>query len=233
MKIFIITLFPEMFKEVLNTSILKRAQEKGLIEFELINLRDFGLGKRKQVDDTPYGGGAGMILRVDVVDKALSMLKLKTKLKLKTILLTPTGKIFNQKIAQKLAKEKHLVLICGHYEGFDERVRDLVDEEISIGQYVLSGGEIPAMVLIDAIVRLIPGVLGNPESLKNESFSNLKIENSMKIAKLKIENYLEYPQYTKPPVYKSQKVPAILLSGNHQKIAEWRKKKSIQKNKQN
>ncbi|MBI2588211.1 tRNA (guanosine(37)-N1)-methyltransferase TrmD [Candidatus Berkelbacteria bacterium] len=230
MKITIITLFPEAFKGFLKTSIIKRAQTKKKVKIDPVNLRDFGIGKHKQVDDRPYGGGAGMVMRVDVVDSAIKavktkILKLKSKndkLKLKTILLTPQGKLFNQKIAKKLSKYENIILICGHYEGFDERIRKLADEEISIGDYVLTGGEVPAMVVIDAITRLIPGVLGKDESSLEESFSSSSKSYGLR-------PLLEYPHYTRPEEYKGKKVPKILLSGHHQKIKEWREKESIKK----
>lgn len=211
----ILTLFPEIFGS-LSYSILKRAEDKVLIKIKPYNLRKWGVGKRKQVDDKVYGGGAGMVLKVDVIDKALKSIKSKAK-KAKTILLTPQGKVFNQKIAQKFSKEKDIILICGHYEGFDERIREyLVDEEISIGDYVLTGGELPAMVLVDAVSRLVPGVLGKEESIKEESFQ---------------KGLLEYPQYTLPREYKGWQVPEILLSGNHKKIEEWRTEQALKKTK--
>jgi len=224
MKIDILTLFPEMFKGPFEESIIKRAQEKGLVEIKIHNLRDWAEDKRGTVDDRPYGGGVGMILRVDIIDQALNKLKTENR-KHKTILLTPQGQTFNQKKAQELAKEKHLILICGHYEGIDQRVSDhLVDEEISIGDYVLTGGEIPAMVVIDSVVRLIPGVLEKPEATKFESFSNYTLD-------ARRCTLLESPQYTRPEGYQGWKVPEILLSGDHQKIEEWRKKKSLERTK--
>lgn len=210
----ILTLFPEIFGQF-SHSILKRAEDKGLIKIKSYNLRKWGLGKRKQVDDKSFGGGAGMVLKVEVVDKALKFIKSKVK-RAKIILLTPQGKVFNQKFAKNFSKEKNIILICGHYEGFDERIRKLADYEISVGDYVLSGGEFPAMILTDAISRLIPGVLGKEESLKEESFEN---------------RLLEYPQYTVPREYNGQKVPEVLLSGDHKKIAEWRKEESLKKTK--
>lgn len=201
-----------MFDGPFNESLILRAQKRGLINLKIHNLRDWAKGKHRQVDDSPYGGGAGMVIKVDVLDRALSTLKSKIqKPKSKIILLTPQGKKFNQQTAKKLAKYKHLILIAGHYEGFDERIRKLVDEEISIGDYVLTGGELPAMVITDAIVRLLPGVVGKNESIKNESFEN---------------NLLDYPVYTKPEIFKGQRVPKILLSGDHKKIAEWRQKEA-------
>jgi len=214
----ILTLFPKTIECVFSESIIKRAREKGLVKIHIHNFRDWGIDKRKQVDDKACGGGAGMVLRVDVIDKALKAIKLKIKNgKKKVILLTPQGKVFKQKTAEILSKEKNIILICGHYEGFDERIRkNLVDEEISIGDYVLTGGEIPAAMLIDSISRLIPGVLGKEESLQEESFK---------------DGLLEYPQYTKPNEYKGWKVPDILLSGNHAKINQWRRNEAVQKTK--
>lgn len=209
MKISIITLFPEVFDPILNTSILKRAQQKGKVDFELVNLRDFGDGKHQVVDDRPYGGGAGMVLRADILAKALQLRKGTPG---SVILTSASGKPYNQSIARKLSKLDHIIIICGHYEGVDQRFIDkYVWEEISIGDYVLTGGEIPAMVIADSVVRLIPGVLEKPEAIINESFS---------------EGLLEYPQYTRPEEFEGEKVPEVLLSGNHAEIAKWRKQKS-------
>jgi len=228
MRIDILTLFPKIFTSVFSESIIKRAREKKILNIYIHNIRDYAQDKYKTVDDKPYGGGAGMILRVDVVDRALKSVKGKVKNeKCKIILLTPQGKVFNQKLAQKFSKYDRLILICGHYEGFDERIRRLVDEEISIGDYILTGGEIPAMVLVDAVSRLIPDVLGEKESLREESF-NMQI----KAHKLKNKNFLlEYSQYTRPRVYKGMKVPEVLLSGDHQKIAAWRQKEALKRTK--
>ncbi len=209
----VLTLFPQMFEGVLGTSILGRARVLGIVKIKLHDLRKWGRGRYQQVDDSPYGGGPGMVIRVDVVDKAIADIKSQI-LKIKTILLTPQGEKFTQREAQKLSKQSNLILICGHYEGFDERIRKLVDKEISIGDYVLTGGEIPAMVIIDAVSRLVPGVLGKIESLKNESFSN---------------NLLEYPQYTRPESYQGLKVPKILLSGHHAEIEKWRREEAIKR----
>lgn len=218
MKISIITLFPEVFDSILNTSILNRAQQKGKVEFELINLRDFGEGKHKVVDDRPYGGGAGMILRADILTKALKSITLhSTTVEHIVILASASGKPYNQKRAKELSKLGHIILVCGHYEGVDQRFIDkYVDEEISIGDYILTGGEIPAMVIVDSIVRLIPGVLKKEEATQNESFS---------------ENLLEGPQYTRPEKIEGKKVPEVLLSGNHSEIEKWRKEKSLEKTK--
>lgn len=220
MKISILTLFPEMFAGVFSHSIIKLAQEKGAVSLNFVNIRNFGIGKHKLVDDTPYGGGAGMVMRVDVIASALAQItnhsaSWRTQItnRERIILLDPQGEKLTQKKVQELSKYDHLILVCGRYEGVDERVRALVDEEISIGDYVLTGGEIPSMVVIDAIVRLIPGVIKKDSAL-HESFSSL---------------LLEYPQYTRPSVFKRKKVPAILLSGDHAKIAAWREKKSVKK----
>lgn len=215
MRFIILTLFPEAFGSYLNVSLLKRALAKKLIKIELKNLRVFGEGPHKSVDQRPYGGGAGMVLRVDILDKALKSLKFKKK-KSKVILLTPQGQKFDQKIAQKLSKFDTLILICGRYEGFDERIRGLVDMEISIGDFVLTGGEIPALAILDTVARLVPGVVGKEESLVHESFS---------------EGMLEYPQYTRPENYKGKKVPKVLLTGHHAKITEWRKSEALKRTK--
>lgn len=215
MLVSIITLFPDIFPPIFNSSILKRAQEKDKIQFEFIDLRNFGIGERKQVDDRPYGGGAGMILRVDVLENAIENAR-KKDLKEEVILLDPKGEKYSQARAQELSKLDHIILVCGHYEGFDERIRSIVDREISIGDYVLTGGEIPAMVLVDSVTRLIPGVLKKDEAPIDESFSNSK---------------LEYPHYTRPEEYKGKKVPEILLSGDHKKIEEYRNKMSNEETK--
>ncbi len=217
MKFIIITLFPQAFESYLKVSLLQRALSKKFISIEMVNLREFGDGVHKSVDARPYGGGAGMVLRVDIMDKALKSLKLKKGKKGQAIiLLTPQGKVFNQKIARNLSKLKTIVLICGRYEGFDERIRDLVDMEISIGDFVLTGGEIPTLAVLDTVARLVPGVVGKSESLVYESFS---------------ENMLEYPQYTRPELYKSQRVPKVLQSGHHAKIEAWRKSESLKRTK--
>ncbi len=219
MKITILTLFPEMFKGPFDFSILKRAKEKGIIDIEFVNIRDFGIGAHKTVDDTPYGGGIGMILKVDVVHKAIVKAKQSHPSKnQKVILLSATGKTFNQQKAKNLSKTSHLILICGHYEGIDERIKQFVDEEISIGDFVMTGGEIPAIVIVDAVARLIPGVI-TTGAVDDESFS--------KVHDRKI--LLEYPHYTKPRVYKNQSVPDVLLSGDHKKIEEWRKTQALDK----
>ncbi len=210
MKIDILTLFPKMFEGPFRESIIKRAQDKSLVEIKIHDLRKWGLDDRRTVDDRPYGGGSGMILRIDVIDAAISDLRSKIKdLKSKIILLDATGEKFNQQKAIQLSKLEHLILIAGHYEGVDHRVHEhLVDEVISIGDYVLTGGELPAMVVIDSIVRLIPGVVGKEASIVEESHSK--------------PGYLEYSQYTRPEEYKGWRVPEVLLSGNHKKIKNWR-----------
>ena len=211
MKFDVLTLFPEMFEQ-LKYSIIGRAVENNLIDINLINIRDFSQDKHKHVDDTPYGGGAGMLIKPDVVYDAYKSVKSETA---KVIYLSPKGKLLNQQIARNLAKEEHLILLCGHYEGIDQRVLDeIVDEEISIGDYVLSGGELPAMVLIDTVSRYVDGVLSE-DSTVEESFSE---EN---------HNLLEYPAYTRPIEFRGQKVPDVLTSGNHQEIEKWRKEQSL------
>jgi len=222
MKIDILTLFPKMFKGPFDESIIKRAQEKGLVEIKIHNLRKWAKDKHKTVDDRPFGGGVGMVLMIEPIYDALKELRKK---KSKIILLTPQGKVFNQKLARKFSKEKHIIFICGHYEGVDERIRErLVDEDVSIGDYVLTGGELPAMVVVDTIVRLLPGVLEKPEAIKNESFSPITDHRSPITT-------LEHPQYTRPANFKNWKVPEVLLSGDHKKIADWRKKKSLERTK--
>jgi tRNA (guanine37-N1)-methyltransferase len=228
MRIDILTLFPEMFAGPFEASIVKRARDKSLVEIKIHNLRDWATDKYKSVDDRPYGGGAGMILRVDILDKAVQDIKLKvqdSKFKTKMILLDAGGKTFNQKKAYELSQENHLIIICGHYEGVDHRVHEhIADEVISIGDYVLSGGEIPAMVVVDTVVRLLPGVLGNEQSLIEESFSRVEEQESGRVE-------VEYPQYTRPEEYKGWKVPEVLLSGNHKQIQDWRKRNSPRRRK--
>lgn len=208
MKFDILTLFPEMFKP-LYESIIGKAIKKGIIDINIIDIRDFSKDKHKKVDDTPYGGGAGMVIRPDVVYDAYTSIK---KDNAKVIYLSPQGKVLDQKKVENLSKEKHIILLCGHYEGIDQRVLDeIVDEEISIGDYVLTGGEIPAMVLIDSVARNIEGVISK-ESTSEETFSN---------------GLLEYPQYTRPEIFKDKQVPEILLSGHHENINKWRRNESI------
>ena len=234
MQVDVLTIFPEMFDKVLNETILKRAQDKGLVKIVVHNLRDWATDKHKITDDRPFGGGPGMVMKPEPIFSAVEQLKksyqlsvvsykrkenkkLKLKTKIyrsttKTVLLTPKGRVLKQHVAKELSMLDHIILICGRYEGVDERVREfLVDDEISIGDYVLSGGEIPAMVVIDTVVRLIPGVLGNEESLGNESFNN---------------GGLDYPHYTQPRDFRGMKVPDVLLSGDHGKIEQWRKKQA-------
>lgn len=218
MKISILTLFPEMFNGPFDSSIVKRAQTQKKLELNFVNLRDFGLGKYKQVDDRPYGGGVGMIMRVDVIASALASPKSKvqsSKFQERIILLDPKGKTFNQAMARKYAKLDHLILICGHYEGVDARVNKLVDESISVGDYILTGGEIPTMVIVDSVTRLLLGVLSKPEAIKNESFSHPTSHIP--------HPTLEYPQYTRPEEFQGLKVPKVLLSGNPKKIKEWQR----------
>ncbi len=206
----VLTLFPEMFSS-LNESIIGRAKKNKQININLVNVRDFSENKHNKVDDTPYGGGAGMVMMPDVVYRAYESLNNKDNAKV--IYMSPQGKTLNQKKVVELSKENHLIILCGHYEGIDQRVLDkIVDEEISIGDYVLTGGELPAMVLIDSVSRYVEGVLSK-DSIKEESFS---------------KGLLEYPQYTRPEVFEGMKVPEILLSGNHQKIDEWRKEQSLE-----
>lgn len=208
MRFDVLTLFPEMFS-CLTHSIIGKAQEKAIIDINLVNMRDFSQNKHKKVDDTPYGGGAGMVIMPDIVYQAYQSVKTE---KAKVIYLTPQGKTLTQKKVEQLAKQEHLILLCGHYEGMDQRVIDkIVDEEISIGDYVLTGGELPAAVLIDSVSRYIPGVL-KQDSTKEESFS---------------QGLLEYPQYTRPEEFLGERVPEILLSGHHEKIDLWRKEQSI------
>lgn len=206
MKIDILTLFPQMFSGPFSESILKRAVEKNLVEINIHNLRDWALDKHKTVDSPPFGGGPGMVIRVDVVDHALSQLRQKDS---HVILLDTKGPTYNQQKAVQLAGKKHLILLAGHYEGLDHRIHDhLVDEVISIGEFVLTGGELPAMIVVDSLVRLLPGVVGNPQSLSEESHSQ--------------PGQIEYPQYTAPAEYKGWSVPEVLTSGHHQKIKDWR-----------
>ncbi len=212
MKIQIITLFPEMFPGVMDVSMLWKAQDKGHLDISYINLRDYGLGSRKTVDDTPYGGGDGMLLKPEPLFAAVEVAR-KNDPDAVVLLMTARGERWVQASAQKMADEqKGLIIICGRYEGYDERITSIVDCQVSIGDYVLTGGEIPAMVVVDSVVRLIPGVLGGEQSADIESFSDGKT--------------LEFPQYTRPEEYKGMKVPDVLLSGNHAEIAKWRKQQS-------
>lgn len=214
MKIDVLTLFPEMFAP-LDVSIIKRARENGIVEINLHNIRDFTKDKHKKVDDYPYGGGCGMVMAADPIYSAVEYAEASAEAssdKPWIILMSPGGRVFNQKMAKELSKKPHLLFICGHYEGIDERVKPLIDEEISIGDYVLTGGELSSMVVIDATCRMIPGVLSSSESYENESF---------------YDGLLEYPQYTRPEEYRGLKVPEILLGGNHEKVRIWRRYQSL------
>jgi len=229
MRIDILTLFPAMFENILGESMLKIARNKKLIEINVHNLRDWTSDAHRTADDKPFGGGPGMVMKVEPVYRALKEMRLnpaplassgprtsRRNKSAKIILLTPQGRRFDQKTAKRLAGEKRLVLICGHYEGFDERIREFADEEISVGDYVLTCGEIPALVITDAVARLIPGVLGHKDSAMSESFE---------------DNLLEYPQYTRPADFNGMKVPQVLLSGNHKNISEWRKREAFKRTK--
>jgi tRNA (guanine37-N1)-methyltransferase len=210
----ILSIFPEMFASPLNCSIVKRAREKGLMEIHVHNIRDYAEDKHKMTDDAPYGGGGGMVMKVEPIDRALASI-LPEREGVLTILLTPQGETFSQKMAEEMSLRSRIILICGHYEGVDERVRDhLVDKEVSMGDYILTGGELSAMVMIDAISRLVPGVLGNYESASADSFSM---------------GLLEYPHYTRPSNYRGWSVPEVLLSGNHREILAWRRKESLRR----
>lgn len=208
MQIDILTLFPEVFSSIFSASIIKRAQDQKIVNLRTLNIRNWGEGKHKKVDDKSYGGGVGMILRVDILDKAIGFAKKTVQAKTcRIILLDPKGKQFTQNHARNLSQYDHLILVCGHYEGVDERIKKFVDESISIGPYVLTGGEIPAMVISETVIRLLPGVLIKPKALEEESFS---------------EDQLEYPQYTIPQEYKGHSVPKVLLGGNYAQIQNWR-----------
>ena len=210
----VLSIFPEMLISPLSFSLLKKAQEKGLLSINLHDIRNWAEDRHKMTDDAPYGGGCGMVMKVEPVEKALAAVRISTENSL-VVLMTPQGEIFNQKIATELAGKEQVVIICGRYEGVDERIRkNLADREISIGDYILTGGELSALVLIDAISRLVPGVLGNAESTVSESFSS---------------GLLEYPQYTRPAEYKGWKVPDVLVSGNHAEIELWRKNESLKR----
>lgn len=209
------TLFPEMMKSVLDTSIIGRAVKNDILDIRYTNIRDFANNKHNSVDDEPYGGGGGMVMQAAPIYNAYKSITDKLTYKPKVIYMSPQGKVFNQKLAEELSKEKHLVLLCGHYEGVDERViEEIVDFEISIGDFVLTGGEIPAITVIDAVARLIPGVLKTEDSYKNESH---------------YDYLLEHPQYTRPPEFLGRKVPDVLLSGHHENIEKWKREKSIER----
>ena len=221
MQIDIVTIFPEFFAWPLSNSLLKRAETKGKARFRLHNPRNYAKDRHRTVDEKPFGGGAGMVFKPEPLFKCVEAISKKGHV----LLLSPRGKKLTQAVASRLAQKKHLILICGHYEGVDERVSEkLADEEISVGDFVTMGGEAPALCLIESVVRLIPGVLGNPESLKEESFS--EPENGS-------QQRLEFPQYTRPRVFRGLKVPSILLSGNHQEIKAWRYERSVQATKRN
>jgi len=213
MTFYILTIFPDIFTSYFNESILKRAQDKGIIKIKSINLRDYTDDKHKTVDDKPYGGGTGMVMKVEPIYKALKDLKLTGKSRV--VLLTPQGKKFSHQTAKRFSKYENIIFICGRYEGIDARVGKFIDEKISIGDYVVTGGELPAMVMLDSITRLLPGVLGNENSIKEETHASIGM--------------IEYPQYTRPEIFeingKKIRVPKVLLSGNHKEIAEWRNKK--------
>jgi len=210
----VLSIFPEMLVSPLNFSLLKKAQEKGLLSVNLHDIRNWAEDKHKMTDDAPYGGGCGMVMKVEPVERALTAIKSSTDSSL-VVLMTPQGETFNQTIAAELLNKEQIIIICGRYEGVDERIREhLVDREISIGDYILTGGELSALVVIDAVSRLVPGVLGNKESIVSESFSC---------------GLLEYPQYTRPAEYKGWKVPNVLASGNHAEIEQWKKKESLRR----
>jgi tRNA (guanine37-N1)-methyltransferase len=209
----VLTLFPNMFESPLTESIIKKAVDKGAISFNMVNIRDFAEDIHRTCDDSPYGGGPGMVMKVEPIYKAMKHVE-ETLGKPRFVLLTPQGRTFDQFTAERFSKLSHICLVCGRYEGVDARVLDFIDEEISVGDYVLSGGEFPALILIDAISRCIPGVLGNEDSVVSESFR---------------EPLLEYPQYTRPDTFMDMEVPSVLLSGNHEKIRKWRRKEAIRK----
>lgn len=213
MKIDILTIFPEMFTGFINTSIIKRAIDDKKVEIKIYNFRDYSLDKHNRVDDYPYGGGAGMVLQCEPIFRCIDEILTKDS---KVIMMSPAGRLFKQQVAVDLSKEKHLIILCGHYEGFDERIKTLVDMELSIGDYVLTGGEVPAMAVTDAIVRLIPGVISQ-DSLVSESFN---------------DGMLDYPTYTRPEVFRGMRVPEVLLSGDHKKIEEYRQGERIRRTKE-
>ena len=219
MNYYIMTLFPEMFPGIMDASILGRGGEKGLIRWETFNIRDYTLDKHSKVDDYPYGGGAGMVMQAEPVYRAWEAVKSRMGGKsARVIYVTPQGRVFDQSLAEELAREEELMFLCGHYEGIDERVlEEIVTDPVSLGDYVLTGGELPAMVMMDTISRLVPGVLGNGDSADTESFS---------------DGLLEYPQYTRPAEILGRKVPEVLLSGHHEKIETWRREKSLERTRQ-
>lgn len=218
MKITILTLFPEIFAEIINSSIIKRAREKDKVKINLENIRLFSRDKHQTVDDRPFGGGVGMLLKIDVLYNAIQAVRInkgQSEIKERVILFDTSGKIFTQQKARKMSSYDHLILICGHYEGVDARINFFIDEKISLGNFILTGGELPAMAVTDAIVRILPGVLDKPQASQDESFSQ-KLE-------------LEAPQYTRPAEFMGFKVPEVLLSGDHKKIADWKQKNTSQK----
>jgi tRNA (guanine37-N1)-methyltransferase len=211
----IVTLFPAMVEQCASHSIIGRARESGALQLHVVDLRDYTHDRHRTADDAPYGGGAGMVMKVEPLDEAIAGLRRNAQGTVRVILMSPQGRRLDQRVVEELARESHLALICGHYEGVDERVREhLVDDEISIGDYVLTGGELPALVLVDAVARLIPGVLGKAESAEEESFR---------------DGLLEYPQYTRPEEYRGWRVPEVLLSGHHAMIARWRRRESLRR----
>ena len=214
MKIDILTIFPEMFDGFLNTSIIKRAIDSGKVDIKVHNFRDYSMDKHKKVDDYPYGGGAGMVLMCEPIFRAIEAIRTDDSL---VIMLSPSGKVFSQKMAREFSLKKHLIFLCGHYEGFDERIKTIVDMEISIGDYVLTGGEVPSMVITDAVTRLIPGVITS-ESLDSESFN---------------DGFLDYPNYTRPEVFRGMRVPEVLLSGHHKNIEKYRQEEKVRLTKEN
>ena len=211
MQIDVVTIFPRMFEAVLGESIIKRAQEKGVLQIALHDLRDYTHDKHRSVDDRPYGGGPGMVMRPEPIFEAVEAIKTEN---CRTILMSPQGERFSTPMAQRLSAVERLIVVCGHYEGVDERVKTVVDESVSIGDYVLTGGELPAMVLIDAVARFLPGVIGHAQAAAEDSFA---------------AGWLEHPQYTRPPVFRGMAVPDILLSGDHKQVAHWRKLQSVAK----
>lgn len=224
MRIDILTLFPDMFAP-LRMSIIDRAAKKGVVDIETHQLRRWGFDRHGNVDDSPYGGGPGMVLRVDVADRAIEGVRdMVHEVKTRVILPTADGKRFTQADAERLAKYDRIIFLCPHYEGVDERIRNLVDEELSIGDYVVTGGELPAMVMIDAIVRMLPGALGKEESKHEESFSQVETERGKK-------RLLEYPHYTRPEIFNGKRVPKVLLSGHHGEVAKWRQEQAIKRTK--
>ncbi|MGI5859786.1 MAG: tRNA (guanosine(37)-N1)-methyltransferase TrmD [Tepidanaerobacteraceae bacterium] len=215
LNIHILTLFPEFFESPFNVSMIKRARDKGLIRINLINIRDFSHDKHRKVDDYPYGGGCGMVMKPEPIFEAVEYVDKKINtMNRRILLLSPQGKVFNQTLARNLSKEQHLIFICGHYEGIDERVKTIVTDEISIGDFILTGGEVPALAIVDATIRFIPNVLGSSESPENESFC---------------DGLLEYPHYTRPETYRGLKVPEVLLSGNHREIELFRRKEALKR----